>query len=44
MFKAVGPKVSFPISPAVVADNLFFSTNVPVDVQLALAGSLMTVD
>ena len=33
MFKAVGPKVSFPISPAVVADNLFFSTNVPVDLQ-----------
>lgn len=33
MIKAVGPKVSFPISPAVVAGNLFFATNVPVDLQ-----------
>jgi 2-iminobutanoate/2-iminopropanoate deaminase len=33
MLKAVGPKVSFPISPAVLAGNLFFSTNVPVDLQ-----------
>ncbi|WP_158814817.1 RidA family protein [Methylocapsa sp. S129] len=33
MIKAVGPKVSFPISPAVVAGNLFFATVVPVDLQ-----------
>jgi len=33
MLKAVGPKVSFPISPAVVAGDFFFSTNVPVDLQ-----------
>jgi 2-iminobutanoate/2-iminopropanoate deaminase len=33
MIKAVGPKVSFPISPAVVAGNLFFATNVPVDLE-----------
>jgi 2-iminobutanoate/2-iminopropanoate deaminase len=33
MIKAVGPKVSFPISPATVAGNLFFATNVPVDLQ-----------
>ena len=29
MIKAVGPKISFPISPAIVAGNLFFATNVP---------------
>jgi 2-iminobutanoate/2-iminopropanoate deaminase len=33
MLKAVGPRVSFPISPAVVARNLFFATNVPVDLH-----------
>ena len=33
MIKAVGPKISFPISPAVVAGNTFFATNVPVDLQ-----------
>jgi enamine deaminase RidA (YjgF/YER057c/UK114 family) len=33
MIKAVGPKVSFPISPAIVAGNLFFATNVSVDLQ-----------
>jgi 2-iminobutanoate/2-iminopropanoate deaminase len=33
MIKAVGPKVSFPISPAILAGNLFFATNVPVDLQ-----------
>ncbi len=33
MLKSVGPNVSFPISPAVVAGNLFFATNVPVDLQ-----------
>jgi 2-iminobutanoate/2-iminopropanoate deaminase len=33
MLKSVGPNVSFPISPAVVAGNFFFSTNVPVDLQ-----------
>ena len=33
MIKAVGPKISFPISPAVVAGNIFFATNVPVDLQ-----------
>jgi 2-iminobutanoate/2-iminopropanoate deaminase len=31
--KAVGPKVSFPISPAVAAGELFFSTCLPVDLQ-----------
>jgi 2-iminobutanoate/2-iminopropanoate deaminase len=33
MIKAVGPKISFPISPAIVAGNLFFATSVPVDLQ-----------
>ena len=33
MIKAVGPRISFPISPAVVAGNIFFATNVPVDLQ-----------
>jgi 2-iminobutanoate/2-iminopropanoate deaminase len=33
MIKAVGPKVSFPISPGILAGNLFFATNVPVDLQ-----------
>jgi 2-iminobutanoate/2-iminopropanoate deaminase len=33
MIKAVGPKVSFPISPGVVAGNLFFATSLPVDLQ-----------
>jgi 2-iminobutanoate/2-iminopropanoate deaminase len=33
MLKSVGPNVSFPISPAVVAGNLFFATNVPVDLE-----------
>jgi 2-iminobutanoate/2-iminopropanoate deaminase len=33
MLKAIGPKVSLPISPAVVAGNLFFATNVPVDLK-----------
>jgi 2-iminobutanoate/2-iminopropanoate deaminase len=31
MIRAVGPKISFSISPAVVGGNLFFSTSVPVD-------------
>jgi 2-iminobutanoate/2-iminopropanoate deaminase len=31
--KAVGPKISFPISPAVVAGNLFYATSLPVDLQ-----------
>jgi 2-iminobutanoate/2-iminopropanoate deaminase len=31
MIRAVGPKTSFSISPAVVGGNLFFSTSVPVD-------------
>ena len=33
MIKAVGPRISLPISPAVVAGNIFFATNVPVDLQ-----------
>jgi len=33
MLKAIGPRVSLPISPAVVAGNLFFATNVPVDLK-----------
>jgi 2-iminobutanoate/2-iminopropanoate deaminase len=33
MLKAIGPKVSLPISPAVVAGDLFFATNVPVDLK-----------
>jgi 2-iminobutanoate/2-iminopropanoate deaminase len=33
MLKSVGPNVSFSISPAVVAGNLFFATNVPVDLE-----------
>lgn len=33
MLKSVGPNVSFPISPAVVAGNLFFATVVPVDLE-----------
>jgi 2-iminobutanoate/2-iminopropanoate deaminase len=33
MMKAIGPRISFPISPAVVAGNLFFATNVPVDLE-----------
>ncbi|MGD0722201.1 MAG: RidA family protein [Roseiarcus sp.] len=31
MLKAVGPKVAFPISPAIVAGDLFFATTLPVD-------------
>ena len=33
MLKAVGPKVSFPISPAVVAGNQFYTTTLPVDLK-----------
>jgi 2-iminobutanoate/2-iminopropanoate deaminase len=33
MRKAIGPRVSLPISPAVVAGDLFFATNVPVDLK-----------
>jgi reactive intermediate/imine deaminase len=44
MLKAIGPKVSFPISPAVVAGNLFFATNVPVDLKTGnfVGGSVET--
>ena len=31
MLKAIGPKLAFPISPAVVAGDFFFATNLPVD-------------
>jgi 2-iminobutanoate/2-iminopropanoate deaminase len=33
MLKAVGPKVSFPISPAVVAGDQFYATTLPVDLK-----------
>lgn len=33
MLKSVGPQLSFPISPAVVAGDLFFATNIPVDLK-----------
>jgi 2-iminobutanoate/2-iminopropanoate deaminase len=33
MLKSVGPQLSFPISPAVVAGELFFATNIPVDLK-----------
>jgi 2-iminobutanoate/2-iminopropanoate deaminase len=33
MLRAVGPKVSFPISPAVVAGNQFYTTTLPVDLK-----------
>jgi 2-iminobutanoate/2-iminopropanoate deaminase len=44
MIKAVGPRISFPISPAVVAGNIFFATNVPVDLQTGhfVGGSIET--
>jgi 2-iminobutanoate/2-iminopropanoate deaminase len=31
MLKAVGPKVAFAISPAIVAGDMFFATTLPVD-------------
>lgn len=42
--KSVGPNLSFPISPAVVAGNLFFATNVPVDLETGnfIDGSIET--
>jgi 2-iminobutanoate/2-iminopropanoate deaminase len=44
MLKAVGPKVSIPISPAVVAGHVFFATNVPVDLESGafVGGSIET--
>ncbi len=44
MLKSVGPNVSFPISPAIVAGNLFFATNVPVDLETGnfIDGSIET--
>jgi 2-iminobutanoate/2-iminopropanoate deaminase len=33
MRKSIGPKVSLPISSAVVSGDLFFATNVPVDLN-----------
>ena len=33
MLRAVGPKVSVPISPAVIAGNLFYATTLPVDLK-----------
>ena len=44
MLKAIGPRVSLPISPAVVAGNLFFATNVPVDLKTGnfVGGSVET--
>ena len=33
MLKAVGPKVSFPISPAVIAGHQFYATTLPVDLK-----------
>jgi 2-iminobutanoate/2-iminopropanoate deaminase len=44
MLKVIGPRVSLPISPAVVAGNLFFATNVPVDLKTGsfVGGSVET--
>jgi 2-iminobutanoate/2-iminopropanoate deaminase len=44
MLKVIGPRVSHPISPAVVAGNLFFATNVPVDLKTGnfVGGSVET--
>ena len=44
MIKAVGPRISLPISPAVVAGNIFFATNVPVDLQTGKATKAATIE